>query len=263
MTIGCGRLGFDPVASVANDAASDAPSAPPAIAGELAAWIARSTANTCGATACADGDALVALADTTGNGHAMTQTAAAAQPTFVAACAGGEPCIRFAAGQWLHAPAPLPSVDDWTVVAMVRITDCPGAEPVMAYCPLIIDGSDNDIEGIYIYQDTKRLGIDALPVAPLQAYGASSLSTTAFSYVAISRGAANAYEIDVDGALDGSGTYPAPKTGDAFSHLARDADVSDGFIFVGDIAELHVYDHVLAPADRQAVEQYLRSTYGP
>lgn len=196
--------------------------------------------------------------DSSGNGDDATQVTAANRPTLVAGGAPNttSPVVRFASGQYLTLNTGISSTA-YTVLAFVRPGDATNNPKTMisgdaGSLQYRIGGdSANGDKQELIRRSQANLGI-----------GTGVLSTSAFSNINLAvDGTGGTFRLN--GAADGTtGGLVTTAAATIIGSAGNGANApNEGY--VGDIAELQVYNTVLTTAQIQTIEANYNTTYAP
>lgn len=195
-----------------------------------------------------DGDAVEAWDDLTDGGNDATQASAAKQPTYVASGLNAMPVVRFGGGEkFLRHDAILSS--EYTAIYVLKL----GQSAVnLLYYYHAGDVSAHDL-GFFAecHNQTEGWGSVALPDVRT-----SSDYPTPLEWALHTHTPEALYQngSEVDYARSGD------VCGGGLTDIGSRSDHA-GLYFVGDIAEILIYETVLDDAEREAVEDYLRSKW--
>ena len=234
--------------------------APNKIAG-LALWLKADAI-----TGLSDGDAIGTWADSSGNGRNATQATAGAKPAYKTGIVNGQPVVRFDGGDVLaNALAQLP-LRTRSIFIVTQETGDAAYSGILVLNPAA--GSDNsrtDGLTINVSDGAKQLRVEgSTPSAytldltaggllPLGIY--ADIATAATGALYANGTLANTSPLFTEFDALSAGGYVL---GGRFLSGAVDA----GYRFLGDIAEIIVYDSALSDSNRQAIEAYLSAKYG-
>ena len=201
-------------------------------------------------TGIANGGALTAWADSSGNGY-LTEQPFNDQPTFQTAVIGPMAAVRFGTGGGtaLRSGAPI-SGGAQTIFAVVHPTAL-GSE-------MAIRGSDEG--GLTLELDSSGHPQLVKRAQAWVAGGSGTLPTTAASIVTATY-AADAAALYVNGTQSGSVTNPPTVTAGTYTYIGAGTLFGDQG-FVGDIAEVIVYNRTLTTSERGQIHSYLQDKYG-
>lgn len=219
------------------------PEDPSAIAG-LALWLKADAI-----TGLLDAASVTQWNDSSSNGRNVAQATGAAQPTYRTAQINGLPSVRFDGGDWL-ATAGNVTVKPNTVFAVMKFTDVSTARTILG--PSAVGGFVWRLDTPSRKPQLLKSNTAGIATATT-ALAAGTWVIAAASYSGV--GAWAFYDQSVT--ADGIGTNDQTITATA---LRVGVDIASDF-FLGDIAELIVYDNVLSDADRLSVLSYLEGKY--
>jgi len=203
-------------------------------------------------TGLVNGDPVATWVDSSINGNDATQSTPAAQPTYQTNEINSLPCVKFDGSDGMMSVTEA-ALKPFTKFAVVNITNTAIFRTILSSttagaCQWRIEqtsGLQN-----FLSQSTANI-----------ASSSTGVSTGSWLQLAISYSAIGEYAFYLNGVLDGAGTNNV-----AFSsaQTAIGSQSGDGTAeqWLGDIAELIVYDTVLSAGDRSLVEGYITTKYG-
>jgi YVTN family beta-propeller protein len=197
--------------------------------------------------------------DFSGTGFDVAQAASALQPTWVEGAFNGRPAIRFDGGddylETLSTVNLLGGTGQLTVMVVVQ----PGTAQ-QTYAD-ILDYNHWDGVRFVLQQNGNQLNFFSGPGAPGQQLSSAAPQVVTYTFVNGGAGTSRFNGLNRQSGSGSSGSFAEPswltlgnKCNRTYPALSRH--------FRGDIAEVIVYNTVLADADLQAVETYLMGKYG-
>lgn len=196
-----------------------------------------------------DADPIGTLVDQSGNGNDGTAIGSN-RPTYKTGIVNGLPVARFTAVPQRLATAASASLTTYTGLAVVKPSGTSGYRPILG-----ADGSGGMLWRVF---DTSN--VQNLVKTFVINIGSSTtgLSTSVFSVVAFTY-TTTTFAFYLNGAADNSGTHSYTFTASRTLNLGYSNSDTDSFI--GDIAELLVYDAVLDSTDLGLATSYLGTKY--
>jgi hypothetical protein len=192
----------------------------------------------------ADGALVTAWADSSGSGRNLVQNTVGRQPTFVKNVVNGRPVVRGGGSQDIGGSGFAPLSVPLHVFAVLN-------KGGNRYCG---------------FADTSvRFGGDH--TIPVQTYAGAGFNGNSYGHlpvqfrlVAVAYTGTAATHSRVDRVDDATGDMGSNSPGTTFAILSDSSGASPQY-YVGDVAEILVYDHVLSPAEIANVEDYLQAKY--
>lgn len=190
-----------------------------------------------------------------GGGNDATQAAVANQPTWVNNVINSQPVVRFDANDLLRTATPVQTNQTFSMftVATLGQNSLGGNGYVGPF--------HNGQEAFSTGYGFRRQGLTTYGLAfPNVAF--VNFGTTIGTGIHLEdahRNSSGAITFFVNGAQ--SGTVQTPGAPIIPTHSSQVGGSDMGF-FIGDVAEVLVYNNALAPADRQAVQEYIFAKYG-
>lgn len=202
-------------------------------------------------TGLADGDLLAAWPDSSGNGK-VTEQPFGLKPTYETSEVNSKPVVRFGVGgDKVLRDQSLADQAAQTLFAVLRPSAIAGLQSVRSgeNGGLLLRTNEGKVE--LVKSGTAILGASATTLTAGTAY-----------VVAATFLASTSWAIYINGALDGSGSHAQALTStmNAYAYLGG-AGLFGGSAFLGDLAEIFVYDTVLSSTDRGAMTTYLGDKY--
>ncbi len=193
-----------------------------------------------------DGTPVSSWHDRGNGGHDLVRTAAGAEPLFRVAAANGYPALDFDGGRYLWG-------DSGAEFGTLN-----GAKTVFVVCEA------DEANGGYVFDGTSSSGRNAFFTGQNAAPGQWQTFTGTASVTGpfVDTRVVQVHSLLLDGGyqeqfLNGSSVASASESLSPLKGLILGARYSVSTFFDGRIAELLVYDELLAAADRQAIEAYL------
>lgn len=211
----------------------------------------------------ADGAAVAAWPDSSGNKNDAAQPVAAQRPMYVLRGINGLPAVHFTAEKSTQLVLPRPVQDDFTIVCVFRSAQGIGSGDGWYSGAGLVDGEvagpKNDF-GLSLSARGQVLGGTGSPdttVASDGGFNDGKPHVVTFKRTQ----SAGAISLYVDGGLVDSGMGGVQALTDPPRLTLGSIQVDTGFL-TGDIAEVQIYATALSDSDRQALEKALKTKYG-
>lgn len=196
-----------------------------------------------------DGDPIATWPDSSGFAKDATQATAAKRPLYKATGVNGKPAVWFdGTDDWLGSAQEC-NTKPTTVLAVVSVDD-------LARYNTILGASTNALQHRVDQTDGKQtVNVQGVVGIATSTTGLAALTPTVVTFT---YGAAGAWAFYKNGTADGSGTNDQ-----AFASGSTVIGANNGLaeFLKGHCAEVLKYDSVLSTADRQAVEDHLRTKW--
>jgi hypothetical protein len=195
-----------------------------------------------------DGDAITSWVDRSTAGNNMSQTTVAAKPTLKLNIANGQPVARFDGGDSMVPTAEITG-SPVHIFAVLRPSNVANYYTIMG----------RTTTGALQLRQTNT-GIMQMNKSGVALIGTASTPMSAVQFNNINASYSNPnYAFRLNGADDGSGA--SAQTVTAINRLGSNYTASPE-LYLGDMAEVLVFNSVLSAGDRGSIENYLKAKYG-
>ena len=247
-----GKMGLEAASTPVSATAGSAPIVPSTDG--LITWLRADTG------VALDGSGNVSTwADLSGTGHHATQSTAAARPHLNANALNGAPGLAFdGTASFLSIPSALGAFGGGVTMMVV-------AKPtaVVNYARILDFGNGQGVNNLILCRKGTTNTVNWIAIAPAGSVTLDGTDLLTLSQYKLFAGAQNATtaQLFVNGTLTASGLGMAPAAVPLSSNLIGKSNWAGDPFFQGEIAEILVYDRVLSPTERRAIEIYVNQRY--
>jgi hypothetical protein len=210
-----------------------------------------------------DGDAIGTWTDSSGNGRNATQGTAGAKPTYKTNIIGGKPVARFDGGDRLDNADVALSSTGYTIFCVASVQSLAEIRYLFDF-----DNASNVAAALSLSHNATRLMRAWHTVTGYAEW--YSAAQTVGAWITISQThdttlASDECKLWINGAVSGSKQTDTNNSGNIVLRkmtIGNAANTGAVVGYIGDIAEIIIYDSALSDANRQAVDAYLSAKYG-